>query len=59
MVFTHFIGVAFLSSTIQTMLFKYVSQEESICFKDINTVYITHERTQFKGANLHEFFIKQ
>lgn len=58
MVFTDFEGDAFLSGKVKTMLFKHVSQKEGICFKDNNTIYITDEKTGFRGRNLYEFSIK-
>lgn len=59
MIFTDFEGDAFLTGTVITKLFKHISQKEGVCFKNNNTLYITDEKTGFKGRNLYEFSIKQ
>lgn len=59
LIFTDFKDDAFLSGTIETRLFKHVSQKEGICFKDNNTLLITDEQTRFRGRNLYRFLIKQ
>ncbi|MDN3664527.1 hypothetical protein ACFFU1_14560 [Algibacter miyuki] len=55
-VFTDFDGNDFFSGTpTEIPLSGRVSQKESICFKDNNTVYITDEKAHGSDGNLYEF----
>ncbi|NMH87261.1 hypothetical protein HHX25_07075 [Flavivirga sp. Y03] len=58
LVFTDFKSDDFFSGKLRTYNFKNISQKESICFKDNNTVYITDERAHGEGGNLYEFKLK-
>ncbi len=55
LVFTNFKSDDFFSGTLKTYNFKNISQKESICFKDKNTVYIADEKAHGEGGNLYEF----
>ncbi|MEL0651405.1 hypothetical protein V6246_08225 [Algibacter sp. TI.3.09] len=55
-VFTDFKGDDFFNGTsIEIPLDGRVSQKESICFKDNNTLYITDEKAHGSDGNLYEF----
>ncbi len=54
-VFSNFTSNNFFSGNIKEFDFDYESQKEGICFKDINTLYITDEKAHGTGGNLYEF----
>lgn len=56
--FTNFEGDDFFGGTAKSNDLGFVSQKESICFKDSNTVYIADELANGSGGNLYEFNLK-
>lgn len=54
-VFTNFKGDDFFSGDVKEFPLGYVSQKESITFKDNNTLYIADEKAHGKGGKLYEF----
>lgn len=46
---------AFFSGTINVHDLGFVSQKESVCFKDSQTLYIADERAYGEGGNIYEF----
>lgn len=53
--FTNFKGDNFFSGDVKEFPLSYVSQKESITFKDNNTLYIADEKAHGKGGKLYEF----
>lgn len=58
-VFTDFKDDNFLNGKATELPFNHISQKESICFKDNNTLYITDEKAHGDGGKLYEFKLKQ
>ncbi len=54
LIFTDFKGDNFFSGDVTEYKFEYITQKESVCFKDNDTVYITDEYTFGIGGNLYE-----
>ncbi|TVZ56009.1 hypothetical protein OD91_1288 [Lutibacter sp. Hel_I_33_5] len=57
LVFTNFKNDNFFSGELTEIPLGYVSQKESITFKNNNTVFITDEKSHLKGGNLYELEI--
>ena len=57
-IFTDFKGDNFFSGKVTEMKFEFITQKESICFKDNNTLYLTDEYTYGLGGNLYKYKIK-
>ena len=47
----------FFSGKVEAYGFNHDSQKEGVCFKDINTLYISDEKTKLEGGNLYEFYL--
>ena len=52
---TDFEGDNFFNGKITQLPLDHKSQKEGVCFKDLNTLYITDERAHGKGGNLYKF----
>lgn len=57
-VFTDFNEDNFMSGEVKEFPLGYVSQKESITFKDNNTLYIADEKAHLQGGKLYEFQLK-
>ena len=57
-IFTNFVDDDFFSGDVKEFYLGYVSQKESVSFKDNITLYITDEKTKSLGGKLYEFKIK-
>ncbi|MBE7685878.1 hypothetical protein F7647_07355 [Tenacibaculum piscium] len=57
-IFSDFKKDDFFSGKIQEFPLGFVSQKESITFKDHNTLYIADEKAHGKGGKLYEFSLK-
>lgn len=57
-IFTNFKGDNFFNGKLKTYEFNYLTQKESVCFKDNETVYITDEYSFGIGGNLYELKLK-
>ena len=55
LIFTDFKGDNFFSGTVSKIEFEFITQKESICFKDNNTLYLTDEYTFGLGGNLYKY----
>ena len=53
--FTDFKDDNFFSGDVAKHDLGFESQKESVCFKDLNTLYITDELVNIHGGNLYEF----
>lgn len=58
LIFTDFKGDNFFSGKLTEIEFEFITQKESICFKDNNTLYLTDEYTFGLGGNLYKYEIK-
>tara|TARA_R110002073_G_scaffold57778_4_gene146764 strand:- start:187084 stop:187944 length:861 start_codon:yes stop_codon:yes gene_type:complete len=58
LVFTSFKSDNFLSGIVKELPFNFISQKESICFKDSSTIYITDEYANQTGKNLYAYKFK-
>ncbi len=58
LLFTDFEGTNFLKGKITEIKFDFVTQKESVFFKDNNTLYLTDEYTYGLGGNLYKYEIK-
>jgi len=58
LLFTDFKDDRFLSGNVKKIELEHVSQKESICFKDKNTLFIADEYAHGNGGNLYELNIK-
>lgn len=56
-VFTDFTGTNFFNGKAMEIPLNHISQKESICFKDENTLYITDEKAHGIEGNLYELKI--
>ncbi len=57
LLFTDFDGDNFFSGKVTEIEFEFITQKESICFKDNNTLFITDEYTYGLGGNLYKYKI--
>lgn len=57
-VFTDFEGSNFLEGTLKEYKFEFITQKESVFFKDNNTLYLADEYIFGIGGNLYEFALK-
>ena len=55
LIFTDFKGDNFLSGNVTEIKFEFITQKESICFIDNNTLYVTDEYTYGLGGNLYKY----
>lgn len=55
LIFTDFKDDNFFSGKVTEIEFEFITQKESICFKDNNTFYITDEYTFGLGGNLYKY----
>ena len=54
-VFSNYENDHFFDGDVKAYAFDYLSQKESVCFKNNNTLYITDESAHGSGGNLYEF----
>jgi hypothetical protein len=54
LIFSDFNGDDFFNGDVTEYKFEYITQKESVCFKDSDTVYITDEYSFGIGGNLYE-----
>lgn len=57
-IFTDFENDEFFNGKMKEYPFEFITQKESVCFKDNDTVYITDEYTFGIGGNLYELELK-
>lgn len=58
LIFTDFKGDNFFNGKVTEIGFGFITQKESICFKDNYTLYITDEYIYGLGGNLYEYKLK-
>lgn len=58
LIFTDFKSDNFFSGKVTEIEFEFITQKESICFKDNNTIFLTDEYTFGLGGNLYKYKLK-
>lgn len=58
LIFSNFKGDDFFTGIMKAYKFEFITQKESVFFKDNNTVYLADESTFLIGCNLYEFKLK-